>query len=70
MTFATGMSWLKHRREYELKFGQQVPNWVCMYDLPARLPLVKTALRLGWRLPEQDLVRDEFQRGPWSLWGR
>ena len=57
MSFATGMSWLKHRRDYELKFGQQVPDWVCMYDLPVRLP-------------DQVLVRDEFQQGAWGLWGR
>lgn len=48
MSFATGMSWLKHRRDYELRFGRDVPDWVCTYDLHVRLPLVITALRLGW----------------------
>jgi hypothetical protein len=68
VSFAAGMSWLKHRHEYARRFGQQVPDWVCVYDLPVRLPLVITALRIGWRLPDHVLVRDEFQTGHWSVW--
>ena len=68
MSFATGISWLKHRRDYAKRFGQPVPDWVCVYDLPVRLSLVITALRIGWRLPERVHVRDEFHRGQWSVW--
>ena len=68
MSFALGMSWLKHRRDYVLKFGEPVPDWACVYDLPVRVPLVRCALRLGWRLPTQVRLRDEFPAGPWSVW--
>ena len=68
MSFALGMSGLKHRRDYVLKFGEPVPDWACVYDLPVRVPLVRCALRLGWRLPTQVLLRDEFHDGTWSVW--
>ena len=68
MSFALGMSWLKHRRDYVLKFGEPVPDWACVYDLPVRVPLVRCALRLGWRLPAQVLIPDEFHDGMWSVW--
>lgn len=69
MSQALGMSWLKYQREYAIRFGQSVPDWVCVYDIPTRLPLVRTALRLGWRLPKRVYVRDEFRQGQWSVWG-
>ena len=68
MSFALGMSWLKHRRDYVLKFGEPVPDRACVYDLPVRVPLVRCALRLGWRRPTQVLLRDEFHDGTWSVW--
>ena len=68
MSFALGMSWLKHRRDYVLKFGEPVPDWACVYDLPVRVPLVRCALRQGWRLPTLVLLRDEFHDGTWSVW--
>ena len=55
MSMALGMSWLKHQRYYALRFGGPVPDWLCMCDLPLRLPLVRSALRLGWRLSERFL---------------
>jgi len=70
VTQALGMSWLKHKFEYEKRFGQPVPDWLCVYDLPRRLPLLRCALRLGWRLPDRVLVRNEFHQGAWSVWGR
>ena len=69
MSQATGMSWLKRRRDYQQRFGEPVPDWVCVYDLPIRLPLVRSALRIGWRLSEKVLIRDEFHVGIWSVWG-
>ena len=69
MSHSKGTSWLKHRRQYQLRFGEPVPDWVCVYDLPLRLPLVRSALRIGWRLPKRVLVRDEFHAGIWSVWG-
>ena len=68
MSMALGMGWLKDRRDYAMKFGKPVPDWVCVYDLPVRVPLVHCAIRLGWQLPEQVLVRDEFHDGAWSAW--
>lgn len=68
MSMALGMSWLKCQRGYALRFGEPVSDWVCMYDLPVRVPLVRSALRLGSRLPEKILLRDEFQDGAWSVW--
>lgn len=52
-----------------LRFGEPVPDWLCMCDLPVRVPLVRSALRLGWRLPDKVLLRDEFHDGFWSVWG-
>lgn len=69
MSHSTGMSWLKHSRDYQLRFAEAVPDWVCVYDLPLRLRLVRSALRLGWRLPKGVLIRDEFHDGAWSVWG-
>ena len=69
MSMALGMSWLKHQRDYALRFGGPVPDWLCMCDLPVRVPLVRSALRLGWRLPDKVLLRDEFHDGVWSVWG-
>ena len=69
-SLALGMSWLKYRRDYAMRFGEPVPDWVCVYDLQVRLPLVRCALRLGWRLPDQVLLRDEFHDGAWSVWSR
>ena len=69
MSMALGMSWLKHQRDYALMFGGPVPDWVCVYDLPVRVPLVRSALRLGWRLPDRVLLRNEFHDGVWSVWG-
>jgi hypothetical protein len=69
MSHSTGMSWLKHRRDYQLRFGEPVPDWVCVYDLPIRLQLIRSALRIGWRLPAKVLICDEFHAGAWSVWG-
>ena len=30
MSMALGMGWLKHRRDYALKFGEPVPDWACV----------------------------------------
>lgn len=70
MTQAVGMSWLKHKADCQKRFKQPVPDWVCSYDLPQRLALVRTALRVGWGLPEVVLIRDEFHQSRWSVWGR
>lgn len=69
MTQAIGMSWLKHKRDYERHFRCPVPDWLCVYDLPQRVPLLRCALRLDWRLPEEVLIRNEFYQGRWSVWG-
>ena len=69
MSQALGMSWLKYQRDYALRFGEQVPDWVCVYNLPVRVPLVLSALRIGWRLPNKVLLRNEFHDGLWSVWG-
>lgn len=66
--FATGMSWLHHQKQYRDLFGEPVPDWICVYDLPLRLSLLRTALRLQWRMPSQVLIRDEFHNGSYSLW--
>ena len=68
MSMALGMSWLKHRRDFVLKFCEPLPDCVCLDDFPVRVPLVRCALRLGWRLPTQVLLRDEFHDGTWSVW--
>lgn len=70
MSFASGMSWLHHKQKYARRFGQSVPDWVCVYDLPIRLRLVQVAIDTGWRLPESVLIRDEFHQGRWSVWGQ
>lgn len=69
MSFATGMSWLKHSKDYSVRFGERPPDWICTYDLPERLALLRAALRLGWRMPSEVLIRDEFHSGPWSAGG-
>jgi hypothetical protein len=69
MTQAIGMSWLKHKRDYRRRFHRPVPDWVCVYDLPLRLPLVRCAIELGWLLPSEVLIPDEFHQGQWSVWG-
>ena len=61
------MSWLKHQRDYALMFGGPVPDLVCVHDLPVRMPLVQSALRLGGRLPYGVLVRNEFHDGVGSM---
>ena len=43
MSMALGMSWLKDQRDYALRFGEPVPDWLCMCDLPVRVPLVRSA---------------------------
>ena len=68
MSHSIVISWLKHRRDYRLRFGEPVPDWLCVYDLPIRLAPVRIALRIGWRLPDRVLIRDEFHGGIWSVW--
>lgn len=68
MSFNVGMSWLAHRRKYQIKFGESVPDWVCVFDLLPRLRLVRVALDTGWRLPQKVLIADEFHAGRWSVW--
>lgn len=69
MSHSNGMSWLKYRRDYPLNFDEAVPDWVCVYDLPVRLRLVRSALLLGWRLPRRVPIQDAFHSGAWSVWG-
>ncbi len=69
MSNALGTSWLKYRFAYQKRFGEPVPDWVCVYDMYPRVSLTRTALKLGWKLPTNVLIRDEMHRGQWSVWG-
>lgn len=69
MSLADGFGWLKCRRDYQQRFGLAIPDWICCYDLPPRLGLVRVALRLGWALPDRVLLRDEFHSGRLSVLG-
>jgi hypothetical protein len=69
MSLADGFGWLQCRSDHARRFGVQVPDWICCYDLPQRIRLVRCALRIGWALPERVLIPDEFHSGRWSVWG-
>lgn len=62
-SMALGMSWLKYQRDYVIRFGEPVPDWICVYDVKVRVSLICSAIRIGWCLPQQLLVKDEFQDG-------
>lgn len=68
MTLAIGFAWLHYRHKYSEQFSDPVPDWVCSFDLPLRVRLLRVSLRLGWRLPDRILIADEFHQGRWSVW--
>lgn len=68
MTLATGMAWLHFKHRYSEQFEVPVPDWVCTFDLPRRVRLIRVSITVGWRLPDRVLVADEFHRGKWSVW--
>lgn len=68
MCLACGFSWSSAKGDYRKRFGEEVPDWVCVYDMCARACLVRSALRADWRLPDRVLTRDEFHQGKWSVW--
>lgn len=70
MSFAQGMAWRHQCGRYRKRFAGPVPDWICTFDMTARGDLVRLALKIGWRLPQTVLVRDEFHTGPWSLWAK
>ena len=60
MSFALGMSWLHHKYLYQQRFAQPVPEWVCCYSTRQRIRLLRTAIAVGWSLPQVNLVQDEL----------
>jgi hypothetical protein len=68
MTQAIGFAWLQCRRQYSARFLVPVPDWICAFDLPRRVQVLRVSLRLGWRLPDCILIADEFHQGKWSVW--
>lgn len=68
MSLACGFSWLNAKSLYRKRFGEEVPDWVCVYDMCKRARLVRSALNADWRMPDRVLIRDEFHKGQWSIW--
>ena len=56
-SMALGMSWLKYQRDYVIRFGEPVPDWIFVYDVKVRVSLICSAIRMGWRLLQQLLVK-------------
>ena len=55
-------------RSYELRFRRQVPQWVQTLGREDARSLLRTSLKLGWKLPPKILVAGEEQSGSESLW--
>ncbi len=55
-------------RGYKLRFRRQVPQWVQTLGREDARNLLRTSLKLGWKLPPKILVAGEEQSGSESLW--
>lgn len=69
MSWAIGMSWLHHKNQHKLKFRADVPGWVCCLVMSKRVGLVRSALRLGWRMPVHSLFQMNFTVDHGVFWG-
>ena len=55
MTFALGMAWSHHSAKYRERFKQPIPKWLNKLEMVKRLRLIKVALALNWKLPDDIL---------------
>lgn len=57
-------------RRYESHFRRKVPQWIqALGNEPVR-SLVGVSIRLGWKLPPQVLIAEEYYSGSESLWSQ
>ncbi len=55
MSYALGMAWGFHSSKYRKQFNQPTPAWVNQLDTLKRLRLIKVAMALNWKLPDEIL---------------